>query len=101
MHIYVSRCVSINCYFFLLTGQCNNVVAADIVFLVDGSSSIGRTNFVLVKNFMAGIVKPFARVVGPSGIRFGTVQYSDTARSVKLYVLVYLMCCVLKHRLHA
>uniref|UniRef100_A0A671R313 Collagen, type VII, alpha 1 n=1 Tax=Sinocyclocheilus anshuiensis TaxID=1608454 RepID=A0A671R313_9TELE len=61
-------------------GQCNNVVAADIVFLVDGSSSIGRANFVLVKNFMAGIVKPFARVVGPSGIRFGTVQYSDTAR---------------------
>uniref|UniRef100_A0A672SQM2 Collagen, type VII, alpha 1 n=1 Tax=Sinocyclocheilus grahami TaxID=75366 RepID=A0A672SQM2_SINGR len=61
-------------------GQCNNVVAADIVLLVDGSSSIGRANFVLVKNFMAGIVKPFARVVGPSGIRFGTVQYSDTAR---------------------
>uniref|UniRef100_A0A673LG20 Collagen, type VII, alpha 1 n=1 Tax=Sinocyclocheilus rhinocerous TaxID=307959 RepID=A0A673LG20_9TELE len=41
---------------------------------------IGRANFVLVKNFMAGIVKPFARVVGPNGIRFGTVQYSDTAR---------------------
>ncbi|XP_042582157.1 collagen alpha-1(VII) chain isoform X1 [Cyprinus carpio] len=61
-------------------GQCNNVVAADIVFLVDGSSSIGRANFVLVKNFMAGIVKPFARAVGPSGIRFGTIQYSDTAR---------------------
>ncbi|XP_016371384.1 collagen alpha-1(VII) chain [Sinocyclocheilus rhinocerous] len=61
-------------------GQCNNVVAADIVLLVDGSSSIGRANFVLVKNFMAGIVKPFARVVGPNGIRFGTVQYSDTAR---------------------
>ncbi|XP_026069082.1 collagen alpha-1(VII) chain-like isoform X1 [Carassius auratus] len=61
-------------------GQCSNVVAADIVFLVDGSSSIGRANFVLVKNFMAGIVKPFARAVGPSGIRFGTIQYSDTAR---------------------
>uniref|UniRef100_A0A9J7ZDD9 Collagen, type VII, alpha 1 n=1 Tax=Cyprinus carpio carpio TaxID=630221 RepID=A0A9J7ZDD9_CYPCA len=61
-------------------GQCSNVVKADIVFLVDGSSSIGRANFVLVKNFMAGIVKPFARAVGPSGIRFGTVQYSDTAR---------------------
>uniref|UniRef100_A0A8C1G944 Collagen, type VII, alpha 1 n=1 Tax=Cyprinus carpio TaxID=7962 RepID=A0A8C1G944_CYPCA len=44
------------------------------------SSSIGRANFVLVKNFMAGIVKPFARAVGPSGIRFGTIQYSDTAR---------------------
>ncbi|RXN08048.1 collagen alpha-1(VII) chain [Labeo rohita] len=62
------------------TRQCYNVVAADIVFLVDGSSSIGRANFMLVKNFMAGIVKPFARAVGPSGIRFGVVQYSDTAR---------------------
>ncbi|KAK2889366.1 hypothetical protein Q8A67_014741 [Cirrhinus molitorella] len=61
-------------------GQCYNVVAADIVFLVDGSSSIGRANFMLVKSFMAGIVKPFARAVGPSGIRFGVVQYSDTAR---------------------
>ncbi|XP_051562763.1 collagen alpha-1(VII) chain-like isoform X2 [Myxocyprinus asiaticus] len=61
-------------------GQCNNVGAADIVFLVDGSSSIGRANFLLVKSFMAGIVKPFARAVGPNGIRFGAVQYSDTAR---------------------
>ncbi|KAI4905758.1 hypothetical protein NFI96_018694 [Prochilodus magdalenae] len=60
--------------------QCNNVVEADIVFLVDGSSSIGHDNFVLVKNFMAGIVKPFAKEVGPSGIHFGAVQYSDTAR---------------------
>ncbi|KAG1942644.1 collagen alpha-1(VII) chain [Pimephales promelas] len=61
-------------------GQCNDVVAADIVFLVDGSSSIGRANFVLVKSFIAGIVQPFAKVVGPNGIRFGVVQYSDTAR---------------------
>lgn len=78
-------------YFFLLTGQCSNVVAADIVFLVDGSSSIGRANFVLVKNFMAGIVKPFARAVGPSGIRFGTIQYSDTARSVDEYVVLLIL----------
>ncbi|XP_073810467.1 collagen alpha-1(VII) chain isoform X1 [Danio rerio] len=61
-------------------GQCNDVVAADVVFLVDGSSSIGRANFMLVKSFMAGIVKPFAKAVGPNGIRFGAVQYSDTAR---------------------
>lgn len=74
---------------FFLTGQCNNVGAADIVFLVDGSSSIGRTNFVLVKNFMAGIVKPFARAVGSDGIRFGTIQYSDTARSVFRNVMIY------------
>ncbi|KAL0978337.1 hypothetical protein UPYG_G00169230 [Umbra pygmaea] len=61
-------------------GRCNNPGAADIVFLVDGSSSIGRANFMQVKGFMAAIVKPFASYVGPSGIRFGAVQYSDTSR---------------------
>lgn len=58
------------------------------MFLVDGSSSIGRGNFVLVKNFMAGIVKPFARAVGPTGVRFGAVQYSDTARCVHSNVFI-------------
>nr|XP_029519096.1 collagen alpha-1(VII) chain-like [Oncorhynchus nerka] len=61
-------------------GRCNNVGAADIVFLIDGSSSIGRANFLQVKGFMAGIVKPFTSSVGQSGIRFGAVQYSDTSR---------------------
>ncbi|KPP59426.1 collagen alpha-1(VII) chain-like, partial [Scleropages formosus] len=61
-------------------GRCNNVLAADIVFLVDGSSSIGRTNFVQVKSFIAGIVKAFAEAVSPTAVRFGTVQYSDTSR---------------------
>lgn len=61
-------------------GRCNNVQAADIVFLIDGSSSIGRSNFLQVKSFMAGIVKPFASAVSASGIRFGAVQYSDTSR---------------------
>ncbi|TKS71665.1 Collagen alpha-1(XIV) chain [Collichthys lucidus] len=61
-------------------GRCDNVQAADIVFLVDGSSSIGRPNFLQVKGFMAGIVKPFASSVSESGIRFGAVQYSDTSR---------------------
>ncbi|KAJ3602327.1 hypothetical protein NHX12_030086 [Muraenolepis orangiensis] len=60
--------------------RCNNVQAADVVFLVDGSSSIGRANFLQVKAFMVAIVKPFASYVGPSGIRFGAVQYSDTSR---------------------
>lgn len=56
--------------------------AADIVFLVDGSSSIGRTNFALVRSFMAGIIRPYAKAVGAAGVRVGAVQYSDTARFV-------------------
>ncbi|KAG8007853.1 Collagen alpha-1(VII) chain [Nibea albiflora] len=51
-----------------------------LMLWVDGSSSIGRLNFLQVKGFMAGIVKPFAGSVGESGIRFGAVQYSDTSR---------------------
>ncbi|XP_069045767.1 collagen alpha-1(VII) chain isoform X3 [Lepisosteus oculatus] len=61
-------------------GTCRNVAAADIVFLVDGSSSIGRSNFQEVKRFMAGIVAPFASAVSRTGVRFGAVQYSDTSR---------------------
>ncbi|XP_068598196.1 collagen alpha-1(VII) chain [Brachionichthys hirsutus] len=61
-------------------GRCNNVQAADIIFLVDGSSSIGRANFLQVKGFIAGIIKPFADSVGELGIRFGAIQYSDTSR---------------------
>lgn len=64
------------------TGTCNNVAAADIVFLVDGSSSIGRANFGLVRSFMAGLIRPYTQAVGASGIRVGAVQYSDTARFV-------------------
>uniref|UniRef100_A0A3Q1H9R2 Uncharacterized protein n=1 Tax=Anabas testudineus TaxID=64144 RepID=A0A3Q1H9R2_ANATE len=68
------------CIFYHPAGRCNNARAADIVFLVDGSSSIGRPNFLQVKGFMAGIVKPFASSVSQSGIRFGAIQYSDTSR---------------------
>ncbi|KAG7493506.1 collagen alpha-1(VII) chain [Solea senegalensis] len=61
-------------------GRCNNVQAADIVFLIDGSSSIGRANFLQVKGFMAGIVKPFVSFVGESAIQFAAIQYSEIPR---------------------
>ncbi|XP_053723610.1 collagen alpha-1(VII) chain isoform X2 [Synchiropus splendidus] len=61
-------------------GRCTNVQAADIIFLVDGSSSIGKSNFMQVKRFMAGIVKQFGNLVSESGIRFAVIQYSDTSR---------------------
>lgn len=76
----MSSCAHMYSPSLVFAGRCNNVRAADIVFLVDGSSSIGRINFLQVKGFMAGIVKPFAGSVSESGIRFGTIQYSDTSR---------------------
>ncbi|KYO29739.1 collagen alpha-1(VII) chain isoform B [Alligator mississippiensis] len=59
---------------------CVNVYAADIVFLVDGSSSIGRANFRMVRAFMEDLVRPFVHVVGEKAVRFGVVQYSDDPR---------------------
>nr|XP_014341886.1 PREDICTED: collagen alpha-1(VII) chain [Latimeria chalumnae] len=61
-------------------GRCENVVAGDIVFLVDGSSSIGRANFQQIKTFMEGVVAPFVSAISETGVRFGTVQYSDDSR---------------------
>nr|XP_016846318.1 PREDICTED: collagen alpha-1(VII) chain [Anolis carolinensis] len=60
---------------------CTNVYLADIVFLVDGSSSIGRANFRMVRSFMEGLVVPFVNVVGENRVRFGAVQYSDDPRT--------------------
>lgn len=74
----------------LFSGHCKNVQAADIVFLIDGSSSIGRANFQQVKGFLTGIAKPFASSVSASGIRFGAIQYSDNSRWLRrLTHLIY------------
>jgi hypothetical protein len=48
--------------------------------LIDGSSSIGKINFLQVKGLMVGVARPFISNVGQSGVRFGAVQYSDTSR---------------------
>ncbi|KAF4799411.1 hypothetical protein TURU_054803 [Turdus rufiventris] len=59
---------------------CEDVLQADIAFLVDGSSSIGRNNFRAVRTFMDELVAPFVRVVGEKAVRFAVAQYSDDPR---------------------
>jgi len=49
---------------------------ADIVFLVDGSDSIGLVNFQQIRKFLSSLVENFE--VAPDRIRIGLVQYSDT-----------------------
>ncbi|KAL1262547.1 hypothetical protein QQF64_005286, partial [Cirrhinus molitorella] len=65
--------------FLVSNGQ--NIVCtqeiADIVFLVDGSGSIGTKNFQEVREFLSSLVENFN--VAPDKIRIGLVQYSDTA----------------------
>lgn len=56
------------------------MLEADIVFLVDGSSSIGRNNFRAIRTFMDDLVGPFVQVVGEKAVRFAVVQYSDEPR---------------------
>ncbi|XP_018114574.1 collagen alpha-1(VII) chain isoform X2 [Xenopus laevis] len=61
--------------------RCENVYDSDIVFIVDGSSSIGRANFRMIKTFMEGVTIPFINVISREGVRFGLVQYSDDPRT--------------------
>ncbi|KAM4580530.1 collagen alpha-1(XIV) chain isoform 2-T2 [Odontesthes bonariensis] len=57
---------------------CHNEAIADIVILVDGSWSIGRINFRLVRMFLENLVNAFD--VGISMTRIGLAQYSDDPR---------------------
>ncbi|KAJ1193884.1 hypothetical protein NDU88_003180 [Pleurodeles waltl] len=57
---------------------CKTPAIADIVILVDGSWSIGRFNFRLVRNFLEGLVSAFN--VGSDKTRIGLAQYSGDPR---------------------
>ncbi|XP_016891607.1 collagen alpha-1(XX) chain isoform X2 [Cynoglossus semilaevis] len=59
--------------------ECDSVAAADIMLLVDGSWSIGRTNFRRVRDFLEGLVTPFN--IGPDYIQIGLTQYSGDPRT--------------------
>uniref|UniRef100_A0A4W3GB04 Collagen type VI alpha 6 chain n=1 Tax=Callorhinchus milii TaxID=7868 RepID=A0A4W3GB04_CALMI len=52
---------------------------ADIVFLVDGSWSIGSQNFRRVREFLYTLVNAFD--IGEDKVRVGLVQYSSTPRT--------------------
>ncbi|KAM4521925.1 collagen alpha-1(XII) chain isoform 2-T2 [Odontesthes bonariensis] len=53
---------------------------ADVVFLIDGSWSIGEESFTKVVDFVSGMIGAFD-VVGPSGMQVSFVQYSDGAKT--------------------
>uniref|UniRef100_A0A8C7Z0S6 Collagen alpha-1(VII) chain n=1 Tax=Oryzias sinensis TaxID=183150 RepID=A0A8C7Z0S6_9TELE len=52
---------------------------ADIVFLVDESSSIGVNNFIKMRDFMFRMATYFP-VIGPQGTQIAVVHYSDEPR---------------------
>ncbi|XP_051948609.1 collagen alpha-1(XIV) chain [Xyrauchen texanus] len=57
---------------------CTTPAVADIVILVDGSWSIGRINFRLVRMFLESLVRAFS--VGSDHTRVGLAQYSGDPR---------------------
>ncbi|KAK9964947.1 hypothetical protein ABG768_006074 [Culter alburnus] len=65
--------------FLVSNGQkrvCTQETVADIVFLVDGSASIGLENFQQIRDFLSFLVQNFE--IAHDRIRIGLVQYSDT-----------------------
>ncbi|XP_073486432.1 collagen alpha-4(VI) chain-like isoform X2 [Aquarana catesbeiana] len=58
---------------------CLEANIADIVFLVDGSWSIGTENFKSMQNFLYTLINGFD--VGQDKIRIGLIQYSDEPRT--------------------
>nr|KAF6329747.1 collagen type XX alpha 1 chain [Myotis myotis] len=54
--------------------HCMPPTPADMIFLVDGSWSIGHSHFQQVKDFLASIIEPFE--IGPDKIQVGLTQYS-------------------------
>ncbi|KAK9954343.1 hypothetical protein ABG768_016418 [Culter alburnus] len=59
--------------------ECSAGVQADLVLLVDGSWSIGRTNFRKVRDFLEGLAVPFH--IGPQGVQIALSQYSGDPRT--------------------
>ncbi|XP_076129262.1 collagen alpha-1(XII) chain isoform X2 [Alosa pseudoharengus] len=53
---------------------------ADVVFLIDGSWSIGEESFNKVVKFVFNMIGAFD-VIGPSGMQVSVVQYSDDAQN--------------------
>ena len=63
----------------LLFPECPASVIADVVFLVDGSWSVGRPNFKYIRTFISATAGAFQ--IGKDRTRVSVVQYGDDART--------------------
>lgn len=59
--------------------MCTQEAKADIVFVVDGSASIGLKNFQQIREFLTSVVNNFD--IAPNRVRVGMVQFSDTPKT--------------------
>lgn len=58
---------------------CTAAAVADLVFLVDGSWSVGRQNFRYIRNFIAAAAGAFQ--IGEDRTRVSVVQFSDDTQT--------------------
>jgi plastocyanin len=58
---------------------CNCVARADIVFVLDGSGSVGSANFQIMLDFVEDFIDYFT--IGENAVRIGVVQYSSYVES--------------------
>jgi hypothetical protein len=65
---------------FELNSICPGDTTLEIALVLDGSGSIGTTDFDRVRNFAAGLVDSFT--IGSTATRFSIVQFSETSLSV-------------------
>ncbi|XP_053527176.1 collagen alpha-1(XX) chain [Artibeus jamaicensis] len=54
--------------------RCTPPTPVDMIFLVDGSWSVGHSHFQQVKDFLASVIEPFE--IGPDKVQVGLTQYS-------------------------
>uniref|UniRef100_A0A4X1SN98 Collagen alpha-1(XX) chain n=1 Tax=Sus scrofa TaxID=9823 RepID=A0A4X1SN98_PIG len=59
--------------------RCTPPTPVDMVFLVDGSWSIGHSHFQQVKDFLASVIEPFE--IGPDRVQVGLTQYSGAPQT--------------------
>lgn len=72
--------IATHSYFFVLFAiECSVSAIADLVFLVDGSWSVGRENFKHIRSFISSLAGAFD--IGEDKTRVAVVQYSTDTRT--------------------
>jgi len=59
---------------------CKNGNGADIIFVLDGSGSIGTSNFEKIKNFVKDVVRAFDVGTGEKQSQIGVIKYSTMVK---------------------
>ena len=70
-----------------MVSDCNSTQLAEVVFIVDSSSSIGDDEYIKMKDFIAAMTDGF--VVGPNAVRVGTILFSSAR---KVTIMFYIIC---------